>query len=72
MNAKTGVLSILQSKLSKIKHLCLSYRQKTEAMRVQLQKLLGHLLYIYKCIPPARLFMNRILGTLRNTLRKDW
>ena len=31
----------------------------------QLQSLLGSLLYIHKCVKPARYFLNRMLGTLR-------
>ena len=49
--------------------MCVQYLEKRDASRNQLQKLLGHLLYIHKCIPPARLFTNRILNTLRNAPR---
>ena len=28
--------------------------------------MVGHLIYIHKCIPPAGLFVNRILCTLRS------
>ena len=40
---------------------------KQKANRIQIQKLLGHLLYLHKCIPPARLFTNRILAVLRGS-----
>ena len=65
INAVTGVLSIPDEKLQKIKSLCSNWAVKQKATRVQIQKLLGHLLYIHKCIPPARLFTNRILAVLR-------
>ena len=32
----------------------------------QLQSLLGTLLYVHKCVKPARYSLNRMLGTLRN------
>ena len=67
INAITGVLSIPDEKLQKIKSLCGSWAVKQKATRVQRQKLLGHLLYIHKCIPPARLFTNRILAVLRGS-----
>ena len=55
-----------ECKLYDIKNLCVQWSSKQYASRNQLQKLLRHLLYIHKCIPPARLFTNRILNTLRN------
>ena len=69
INAKSGTLSISADKLQKIKEMCLHWLGKTQATKKQIQKLLGHLLYIHKCIPPARLFTNRILQTLRATPR---
>ena len=32
----------------------------------QVQSLLGHLLYIHKCVKPARYFLNRMLEVLKN------
>ena len=40
-------------------------RKKVVYLR-QLQSLLGSLLYIHKCVKPARYFLNRMLETLRN------
>ena len=37
---------------------------KTKATRNQLQKLVGNMLYLHKCIPRARLFTNRFLSVL--------
>ena len=34
--------------------------------KCQLQSLLGYLLYIHKCVRPARYFLNRMLQTLRS------
>ena len=33
----------------------------------QLQSPLGHLLYIHKCMKPARFFLNRMLEVIRNS-----
>ena len=46
--------------------MCYQWKFKTKATRNQLQKLVGNFLYLYQCIPPARLFTNRILSVLRN------
>ena len=66
VDAKTGLLSITQEKLCKIKNLCDQWQNKTFTTRNQLQKLLGHLIYISRCIKPARLFVNRMLQLLRS------
>ena len=66
VDANTGVLSIPQEKLCKIKNLCDQWQNKTFTTRNQLQKLLGHLIYISRCIKPARLFVNRMLQLLRS------
>ena len=50
VDTKTGVLSIPQEKLSKIKSLCGQWQNKTFTTRNQLQKLLGHLIYISRSI----------------------
>ena len=47
-----------------------SHRQRTT--RHQLQKLLGKLFYISQCVHPARLFVSRLLATLRATPRQGF
>ena len=42
------------------------WSSKTTATRRGLQKLVGHLMYLHKCIHPARLFVNRVLQALHN------
>ena len=49
-----------------VKEMCSKWIDRTYASRRQLQKLTGKLLYIHRCVRPARLFVNRILGVLRN------
>ena len=48
INAKEGTLAIPDQKLNDIKHLCVQWLNRRHASRNQLQKLLGHLLYIHK------------------------
>ena len=66
INAKTGVISIPDKKLQEIQEICKVWASKKFATKRQLQQLVGKLLYIHRCIRPARLFVNRILTTLRN------
>ena len=65
INAQTGVLKIPESKLQEIHKVCIQFHHRSVASRNQLQKLLGKLLYISRCVKPARAFTNRILTTLR-------
>ena len=58
IDAKRGTLSIPVDKLQKITKKCHVWLHKHRAIRHQVQRLVGHLIYIHKCIPPARLFVN--------------
>ena len=58
-------ISIPQDKLQEIANLCKQWASKTYASKKDLQSLLGSLLYITKCIKPARYFLNRMLLLLR-------
>ena len=64
INAKTGILRILSEKLQEIKEICNHWQFKKQATRNEIQKLAGKLIYIHRCVKPARLFINRILGVL--------
>jgi hypothetical protein len=44
-----------------------TWAEKQIATRLQLQQLLGKLFHIAKCVKPARLFVGRMLDTLRST-----
>ena len=59
-------LSIPQKKLQEIKQRCKTWTQKKTVTKHQYQSLLGSLLYITKCIKPARIFLNRMLQVLRS------
>ena len=58
-------LSIPQKKLQDIISLCKSWLTKIYCSKKSLQSLLGSLLYISKCVKPARIFLNRMLALLR-------
>ena len=59
------ILRIPDEKLAEIRHMAQSYAKKNKVTKTQLQSLLGSLLYITKCIKPARYFLNRMLHLLR-------
>ena len=46
--------------------MCKTWTQKKVVTKQQYQSLLGSLLYITKCIKPARIFLNRMLQVLRS------
>ena len=65
INITTGTLSIPDDKLHQINQKCQAWGSKTRATKKQLQSLVGSLIYIHKCVKPARLFVNRILAALK-------
>ena len=58
-------ISIPPDKLQEIVILCKNWASKTYCSKQDLQSLLGSLLYITKCVDPARSFLNRMLHLLR-------
>ena len=58
-------ISVPPKKLQDISTMCKIWTTKTYCSKNQLQSLLGSLLYITKCVKPARIFLNRILQLLR-------
>ena len=58
-------LRIPDEKLQDIRQMVHNYSKKTQVTKKQLQSLLGSLLYITKCVRPARYFLNRMLHLLR-------
>ena len=65
VNASTGELTIPVDKLKRVRELCWVWRSRKYATRKGLQRLLGHLLHVHRCVKPARLFVNRILTLMR-------
>ena len=64
-------LEISAEKLSEIHTICQKFACKRKVTKNQLQSLLGSLLYITKCIKPARFFLNRMLQLLREYTDKS-
>ena len=64
-------LKILDDKLLEILNICKKFASKVKVTKNQLQSLLGSLLYITKCIKPARFFLNRMLQLLREHTSKS-
>ena len=58
-------ISYSVNKLNEIIQICNSLTSKHYCTKSQLQSLLGSLLYISKCVQPARFFLNRMLAILR-------
>ena len=53
-------ISIPPDKLQETIHICQRWSDKRNCTKNQLQSLLGSLLYITKCVHPARYFLNRM------------
>ena len=58
-------ISIPEEKLAKIQDMVSEWTSKHFCSMRQLQSLLGHLMYIQKCVKPSRFFVNRMLDLLR-------
>ena len=61
----SNTMSIDSEKLQAIYAECLATRGKRHLSRTAFQSLFGKLLYIHKCVRPARIFVNRILALFR-------
>ena len=61
-------ISIPPEKFQDIANMCRNWTNKTYCSKSQLQSLLGSLLYITKCVKPARIFLNRMLQILRDNI----
>ena len=65
-NLVEASLSIPITKLNEILQECQKFKQRTQFARKQLQSIIGKLMFVHKVVKPARLFVNRLLNTLRN------
>ena len=71
LDLNTNTLSIDAGKIEAIYDQCLKTLGKNTISKKQLQSLLGKLLYLHKCVKPARIFVNRILATFRQNCHKN-
>ena len=60
-----GTIQIPPQKLKQILDTVHQWRGRTHCSKRQLQSLLGLPLFVHKCVKPARIFLNRMLMTLR-------
>ena len=70
-NEFLSLLSNLAGKLTKAIEILKDWTCRTSASRRQLQQLLGKLLHLSRVVRPGRLFVNRMLETLRRAERLD-
>ena len=63
-------LSIDHAKLQSIHNKCLQVSAHKYLSKKRYQSLLGKLIYLHKCVVPARIFVNRILELLGTTLTR--
>ena len=66
VNFVSRTISIPYQKLQEIITVFKKWFHKTYCSKTDLQALLGSLLYIAKCVKPARFFLNRMLQLLRD------
>ena len=57
-----GQLYVPQEKCIQVLDLCRDYKSRLSISKRQLQSLLGKLLYLHRCVTPARIFVNRIFS----------
>ena len=62
-------LSVTQDRLDEIAQLLPLWLLKTVATRVELQRLLGKLSFVSKCVRQSRIFLNRLFAALRKVQR---
>ena len=65
INTVHCTIFIPEEKLTKIQDMVSEWTSKHFCSMRQLQSLLGHLMYIQKCVKPSRFFVNRMLDLLR-------
>ena len=65
VNSETRTMSVPPEKLESIAAMCHEWQNKKFCSKRQSQSLLGSLLFISKCVKPARVFLNRMLQFLR-------
>ena len=65
VDSQVRTMSVPPEKLKCITDMCHEWQNKKVCSKRQLQSLLGSLLFISKCVRPARVFLNRMLEFLR-------
>ena len=71
MDSVKATLSIPTEKLGEMLQECINFKTQKYFTRRQLQSIIGNLMFIHKVVRPAKLFVNRLLETLRNMGNKS-
>ena len=66
IDSAAGTIAVPEEKLVQIRTMVSEWSGRAKCTRKQLQSLLGHLIYIHKCVKPSRIFVNRMLDLLRS------
>ena len=70
INTVEGTVSVPEEKLSEIVALVEKWQGKSSTNKVNLQSLIGTLQFVTKCVRQSRIFLNRLLETLRDIKKK--
>ena len=70
VNTVEGTLSVPKDKLIEIVVVVGKWQEKIKSTKVELQSLIGTLQFVSKCVLQSRVFMNRLLETLRAMSKK--
>ena len=70
VNTVNGTLSVPDDKMKEIKPMLKKWQRKVKSTKTELQSLIGSLQFISKCVLQSRVFMNRLLETLRSMSKK--
>ena len=65
VDMRQRTVSIPEEKMHRISDMVDAWLPKRVCSKRELQSLLGNLLYVHKCVAPARIFLNRMLELLR-------
>ena len=71
IDTTTFTVAVPQEKLENIRKTCIQWMGRQQCTKKELQSLLGSLLYISKCVHSSRVFLNRMLDTLRAHFGRD-
>ena len=66
VNTETRTMYVPPKKIENIIQMCAEWQSKEYCSKGELQSLLESLLYVSKCVRPARTFLNRMLQFLRS------
>ena len=66
VDTRQRTVSVPEEKMQRISEMVDAWVPKRVCTKRELQSLLGNLLYVHKCVAPARIFLNRMLELLRS------